>query len=231
MPPALVGRDASAVVAGMRTLGIGADIGTLFDCLIAGHQHRAVVLIDPQTGVYKQHCDDLSVAAHGRWLGLASVRAALAYGRLRELTPAAKALWYARLWADAAVRPIEPLHRLVLPAEASPAARTTAVAFEEVLAVRWATNPGVPFAFARAFVAAWLGVSEHRARTGIEDLRRLGVVQVVDRVPSPAGRATSLYLPGSRDGPLPEDAAVQLLIRKFNATEIDDARHGRLEDA
>ncbi len=152
-----LGRHLPAVLPALSALGIEGGVDQEFRCVLPGHGdgHRATVLRDPKTGLFKYRDAAARRGTRHRWLRLAHVRASVAYGYTRTLSGAEAALWYVKLWEETGVLPMPRLAYAPLFTRLEGDLEIVARAFAEVVGVRWCASPGVPVALTRPFVGAW----------------------------------------------------------------------------
>lgn len=240
----------SATAARCRALGVSATPLGTFRCVLAGHDHDARVH-PTAAGWWGYTCS----TGEGPY-GLAEVYAFQRYGDIRPVSATEALRWLERLDYDAGLLDREPVHLLV-PRDAPRAARRVADGIGLLIGLRaplrttpdgqegWAQAD--PFPLARAFAAAWCGVSEKVARTGIAQLEALGLIERVGLVEraAPGRRAILWRLPQGGDGhgadggdpppppeeppaatgdggPPDEDALISALIVAFDAEEVPE---------
>jgi hypothetical protein len=166
-------------------LDITASLGERFECILPGHEGHEARLHPIHGRGWRYECDV------GEELGLAEVRASLAYGQVRRRISAIEAaLWRARLECEAGLRTVE-LVLPELPAGASDPLCDVAQGWALLVALR----DTEPHPFARSFVAAWCDVSTDQARHAVRDLERLKVIRRVGTVRVGSHEAI-LWLPG-----------------------------------
>ena len=159
--------DRTAVQA--RALGIEVPLYSRFPCVLAGHDHDA--RLHPTTAGYWQYrCDGL-----GRGAGLADVRAFIAYGGERYISPLEAARWGERLDFEAQLR--YPLWLDVwLPDDCPEPAFVLAARMREFVGLRDARFAlAEPFVFAHEFAQAYCGLTADRVRAAKDWLERAGV--------------------------------------------------------
>jgi hypothetical protein len=171
--------------------GIAAPLGRNFSCPLPGHTGDASMYQDPQSGTWKLRC-----WCHDEWWTLAEARASLAYGKAHRLKNAESAVWYRRLWHEAALIQTMPVVLPSLPEEASAATRRVVAGFELLVGLRWLTHHGQPVPYTRAFAAAWSGVSEGTAGKAITAILESGCIRQVSECQVGA-RRFRLFLPAS----------------------------------
>lgn len=194
-------RDKTAARA--RALGIDAQPGCSFACVIAGHDHSAR-LHPTAKGFWQYRCDG---AAAG--YGLSEVRAFLGYGRVRKISKVEAARWGERLDHEAGLLDREPV-RLLVPRGASSAAKLIAASvglFVGLRNPRWPQDE--PFPFARDFARAYCGVSDDIARRGVRGLEANGLIERVGK----CGRAILWRLSREHRGATPPDGGCASLPR------------------
>jgi hypothetical protein len=161
-------RDETA--ARVQALGITSPLYKAFACVLSGHDHQARV--NPTTaGFWQYHCAGL-----GRGIGLAEVRAFVAYGRERHLSGVEAARWRERLDFEAQLRsPV--LLDVRLPEPCPDAARIVAGRMRVFVGLRDARFPlNESFVFAREFAQAYCELSPDRVRDALSWLERAGVI-------------------------------------------------------
>lgn len=151
-----------------RAAALGASVDTPFRCVIAGHEHEASLQWEGRFWLYR---------CPGRALGLADVRAAVAYGDVRAISPTEAQRWRDRLDYEAGL--LEPVGVVIeLPDDCGPSARRVSRGVALYLgtrARRGGFGPDEPFTFARRFCMAWCGLTNDQARDGVTELERRGV--------------------------------------------------------
>lgn len=159
-----------------------------FACVLPGHAGCTAELHRPRPhGYFLYRCPS-------PWSGgLADVCASQRYGNVRTLSGIEAARWRERLEFDAGIRAP---HNIVmkLPADASSAATRVAAGISLFLGLRdfgqWGTQP---WTFTRRFAMAYCGVSEDIARRGTAELRKHGVIVLVDALALGATRRAYLW--------------------------------------
>jgi hypothetical protein len=213
-----VGVDKVAVRA--AALGIPGPHEEGDTCVFRGHEHPAHLFYDGSHWSY--WCP-----ARDERLSLADVRAIDAYAsvpgnrdRPEEIPRPGRvevSRWAERLDHEAGLVERGSL-RLVLPDDLSATAKQVAGNLELLLALRgieWRDRDR--FTFARRFCAAWCGLSEDRARAGIEELRQRRLI-IRD---GKARRGTLCYRLGSFLEVFgSEDVVFELVARAFDAVEV-----------
>jgi hypothetical protein len=165
----------------LDALGVRAELFQAFPCVIPGHEHKARVNFTTfteasslRTGFWRWYCDGLS---HG--VGLAEVRAFIAYGEERSPSPTECARWRERLDLEAHL--LTPVPLVVELPEACPeAARIVAGWMRVFVGLRATRFPlDEPFVFAREFASAYCGLSTDVVRTAMSWLERASVIKRV----------------------------------------------------
>jgi hypothetical protein len=187
-----LGKRADVVEATIHAVwGINAPLGRNFPCVLPGHKGHASMYCDRQSGVWKVRC-----WCHDEWWTLAEARAALGYRRGRHLGNPERAVWYRRLWYDAALIEAVPVLLGPLPDDATEAAERVWTGFARLVGLRWLTHQGQPVPYTRAFAAAWSDVSPGTADKAINAALSSGLFrQVAER--RLGARRLRLFLPGS----------------------------------
>ena len=170
------GNDSGRTVAYARALGLPEVLGRPFECLLPGHDgHDAKLVCRGNTWRYR--CAEHTCE-------LAEVRAALAYGEVRDISNIEAARWRERLAYEAGLD--QPRAVPELPSDLSPLARRVGEGLLLFVGLRndemWDEQP---FVFARRFATAYCGVTEDEARRGVEELERKGVVRRCGKVGRP----------------------------------------------
>jgi hypothetical protein len=169
-----------AVTAAMATMGVHAQLGRKFSCILPGHGpdlNPSAAVVRGGDGVWRYF--DHHRKADPPTLTLAEVRASRGAGRVVRLDAPSQAQWYRRLFFEAGLLTIA-LPRLELPKGLSAAARVAAEGYALLLALR-ELGDGGPAPFTRRFAAAWCGVGEHQAGDAIAELRRARVFRTAGR--------------------------------------------------
>jgi hypothetical protein len=164
-------RDRTA--ARLKALGIVSPLFKSFPCLLPGHTHQARV--HPTTaGFWQYYCEGLR---EGR--GLAEIRAFVAYGEERDLSPVECVRWKELLDFEAhLLRPV-PID-MDVPEPCPDNARHVAGRMRLFVALRDARFPlSEPFVFARRFAMAYCGLSSDEIRAAINWLERAEVIKRV----------------------------------------------------
>lgn len=200
--PRRLGYDEGPVLAAMRALGIEAEVGEPFLCVLPGHEERnpsASVYRSDLTGLFMYHDWHAAKWDGPEWLELAEVRASIGYGTVRKFRKRSpeKARWYSRLFYEAGC--LEPV------AVAMPAVPSTepdyvhrvAHGFSLLVGLRLLTDPEVPAPFAAGFAGAWCQVNKKYAWKATARLLHLGVLEVATIEKSRQGRRMKLYRPGA----------------------------------
>jgi len=156
-----------------RALDVVAPLGETFPCVLPGHDDTGRIHPTKAPGrPWRYRCE-------GAALGLAEVRAATAYGRVRGgISGIEVALWRARLDKEAGL--LEPRPVLIaLPPTVLDATRKVALGLQLYLGLRDPAKLGGErsFTWARPFVMAWCGVSDQQAREAVWQLRCHGVLE------------------------------------------------------
>ncbi len=169
----------------LKALGLAisdeAPMSRACPCVIPGHDHQAGVNFTKFSragssagGCWRYYCNGLD---HG--VGLGEVRAFIAYGGRRTVSPLEAARWGELLDFEARLR--HPVHLdLELPDGGPPHAPVVASRMALFVGLRDARFPPTePFVFARPFAAAYCHLTEDQVRTSIEWLERAQVTQRV----------------------------------------------------
>jgi hypothetical protein len=173
-------RDGSAeesdrTAARVSALGIEAPLYKRFPCVLNGHEHLARVH-PTRCGFWQYRCEGLP-----RSVGLAEVRAMIAYGQERRISRLEAARWGERLDYEAAVRWPIPLD-VRLPEQCPEPALIVATWMRIFVGLRDTRfPPSEPFVFAREFAQAYCLLSPDRVRSAKDWLQRAGVVHRVGR--------------------------------------------------
>lgn len=141
-------------------------------CLLSAHCDR-----HPSAGLYRSTHGAWRYKCHGCGANLSIVELyATMTGQDDAITlggPTARA-WLLRLWHATGVIPAT-LQAPDTPSGTSGIAQVVAGGFALLAALRAADGPAAdPLPFTPSFAAAWCGLSEGRARVGVEELRELG---------------------------------------------------------
>jgi hypothetical protein len=181
--------DRVAVEAMAQALGIGAQLGRPFLCVLHPERHPSAALHRAESGDWLYH--DFHAHKYGgrEWLTLAQVRAIRA-GRTSRLSGPEHATWKLILLAEAGVLPQRSVPAPHLPPDTPPSIQHVSERFLFLLGCRWNYDHGDPAPFDRRFAAALAEVSERVARRAIEQLIRLNAISVAGM----DGR-TRLWLP------------------------------------
>jgi hypothetical protein len=172
-----------------------ATLGERFDCILPDHDHSAMLV--RREGYWKYRC------ASGTAFGLAEVFAFRAYGEVLRLSPVQIVRWRERLRYEAGL--VKPRPIPDLPTDLSASARRVGEGLRLFVGLRGEKWVEQPFPFARPFVMAYCDVTDERARRGVEELARRGVMR---RSGGTTGRAI-LWLPGWSSDPPPAVGGAQ----------------------
>lgn len=167
--------DRDETAARLRALGIESPLFKSFACVLPGHDHLARV--HPTTaGFWQYRCDGLD-----REVGLGGLRACIAYGYERRLSPLEAARWRERLDFEAYLRYPVPL-AVELPEQCPEAARIVAGKMRVFVGLRDARFPlDEAFVFARDFAKAYCDLSDDKVRASLSWLERAGVIYRVGK--------------------------------------------------
>jgi hypothetical protein len=164
------GEQRDETAARLRALGVTAPLYKRFPCVLAEHDHCARVYFTTE-GFWRYYCDHLA-----RGIGLAEVRAAIAYGRTRELSGVEAARWRERLDFEAGLR-IPVVLDVRLPESCPETVRVVAGAMRLFVGLRGGPFPlSEPFVFASEFAQAYCNLSAERVRPAKDWLERAGVI-------------------------------------------------------
>ena len=154
-----------------RALGIEVPIFKRFPCILAGHNHDAR-LHPTAAGYWQYRCEGLQ-----RGVGLAEVRAFIAYAGELYISSLEAARWSERLDYEAHLRyPIE--LNVQLPDGCPEPAAVLAARMREFVGLRDKRFPlAEPFVFAHEFAQAYCGLTAHEVRAGKDWLERAGVIR------------------------------------------------------
>jgi len=173
-------------------LGIAADLGHEFPCLLADDPDRLAV-VDPESLRYQllYRSDELK-----SWWSLAEVCASTVAGHpvdLGAFSGVRHARWWDRLRYQAGLLDV---HRrpLAIPDRASPAARRVAAGFELAYVLNALHHGDAPFAFSQRYAAEWCGLPVKVAAQAVRELVALGVLVIDGQLPT-RPRPTPLYVP------------------------------------
>jgi hypothetical protein len=176
----------TAARARVRALGITAPLGDRFACVLPGHDDTGRVHPPRTAGrQWRYQCERAT-------LGLAEVRAAIGYGRVRgRISGIEAALWWARLDHEAGLLQARAV-LIALDSAVPDATRRVALGLQLYLGLRDPAKLGgeQSFTWARPFVMAWCGepglppVTDQQAREAVWQLQRQGVLVPV---PDPNG--------------------------------------------
>lgn len=191
--------DPAAVEAALPVLGIRARIGQNFLCVAPGHNER-----NPSASVWAPHGRahrfyDFHRRDHELSWSLAELRAAQIGKRcLARLGDSVASRWYDRLFAEASVIDLPAIELPALPPGTPLHVERVRQGFNLLVRVRDSREPGEAMPFTRGFAGDWCGgISEHQTRNGIEELRRLRIMEKVAEHPAPGGcRPMDLFRPG-----------------------------------
>lgn len=178
-----------------RGLGLPEQFGEVFPCVLPGHTGHGAVLRATGSGYAAYACERLSFC-----LGFGELRASLGYGRTRQvakgdLTRAEAAIWHDRAKHEAGLVTARAMLDFPPPRRAAASVLRVFDGWRLLVGIRdeaiWGNQP---FAFARTFAAAWCGVTEKQARTGIADLEETGAAVRVS-TPRRGSRKPVLFQP------------------------------------
>jgi hypothetical protein len=148
-----------------------------FPCVLPGHDHKARATFTrfngggSSVGRWQYYCDGLT-----RGVGLAEVRAFLAYGDERRTSNLEAARWRELLDFEAGLRWPIPLD-VQLPECCPETARVLAGAMRVFVGLRDARFPlAEPFVFGGDFAPAYCGLSHDQVRAAKDWLERIGVI-------------------------------------------------------
>lgn len=184
------------VQAALSVLGIGVRLrdgrSAPFRCVLPGHgpdrAASASMWKSPTTGTWVYR--DWHGRGDQRALTLADVRASISVGQEVRLRGPERSYWYDRLFMEAGVLELS-VETPAVPRRCSAMARRVADGFALVQALRDARECGQPVPYTRKFASRWNGISEDVARSAIDELRRIGVLEhVADLSWGPGGRNT-----------------------------------------
>ncbi len=179
-PPSVTGRlcrdddgsigERDETAARLHALGIDTPLYKAFPCILKGHDHKARV--HNTTAKYPQYrCGQLKGG-----LGLAELRALLAYGDERRITSLEAARWRERLDWEAELRDPIPVE-VQLPEPCPRAAGIVAARMRLFVGLRDPRWPlSEPFVFAYDFAQAYCDLSGDRIRAAKSWLERAGVI-------------------------------------------------------
>jgi len=171
----------------VRVMGIEiSKIGEGFRCILPGHKdnHPSASLYQLENGAIAYR--DWHRKSEQVWLPLATVRAALAYGEVKQLNKGELAVWQTRLLIEADLIAPALVTLLPLPAGESETVREVYKGFRYLLACKWLREPNSPTAFTYRFAAAWCGVGVNQAGEAIKRLLALRIIKA-RRAPRRAG--------------------------------------------
>lgn len=172
-----------------KALGIAAPLGESFPCILPGHDDTAR-LHPTAKGFWHYRCE----GDDKRELGLAEVRAALAYGEVRRISRTEAARWRERLDHEAGVLAFREVP-IALNPRASDATRHVANGLRLFLGLRDARWGEQPFTWAREFVMAYCNVTDQQARDAVRTLEHEH--KAIERTGEKNGRAIVWRLGGS----------------------------------
>lgn len=169
-------RDETA--ARVRALGVDTPLHQSGPCVLHGQEHAARVVFatwkgreHPTAGRWHYYCDGLS-----KGIGLADVRAFIAYGGERRISNLEAARWRELLDFEAGLRLPVPL-KVELPEPCPEPARMVAGAMRLFVGLRDARFPlAEPFVFGGDFAPAYCGLSADQVRSAKDWLDRAGVI-------------------------------------------------------
>ena len=169
----------------MRLLGISAQIGQSFCCVLPGHEEAhpsAAIVFDKATESFRYHDFHGPKRGSPEWLSLAEVYAAQCGRRCaRRIFGVQAATWWARLANDARLVEVSPPALPALPSDAPQAPRRVAEGFALLLGLRAAHFGDLaPAPFSWRFASAWTGVSHRHAGAALTYLQRHGVMHKAD---------------------------------------------------
>lgn len=162
-------RDETA--ARLRALGIDGGLFERFPCVLPRHDHTAHVFFASRERYWLYACDGLT-----RGIGFGEVRAAIAYGAVREISSVQAARWRERLDFDAGLR--LPVALGVHSPERRPeSARIVAEKMCLLVGLRDERFPLTePFPFASDFARAYCDLTSDRVRAGKDWLEHERVI-------------------------------------------------------
>jgi hypothetical protein len=187
-PDGSVGVTVDATAARLRALDIdaGPDLARPepFSCVLPGHDDAARVH-STSRAFWHYECGDVS-------LGLAEVRACVAYGAVKRVSRVEAARWRERLDYDAGLLAARDVG-LPLPDVAADSTLKVGERLRLFLGLRDERWAGQPFTWARNFVMAYCDVTDSQAREAVWQLRQAGALTQAGK----SGRAI-LYRAGGR---------------------------------
>jgi hypothetical protein len=162
----------------LHALGIDTPLFKSFRCVLPGHDHKARATFtritgakSSNTGFWRYYCEGLR-----QGVGLAEVRAFIAYGEEQRLTNLEAARWRERLDFEADLRCPASVN-VQLPEPCPEAARIVAGKMRLFVGLRDARFPlNEPFVFAYDFAQAYCDLSGDQVRGGKDWLERAGVI-------------------------------------------------------
>lgn len=164
------GEPRDETLARLRALGIPAPLHKRFPCVLPGHDCTARVNF-ATAGYWQYRCDQLK-----RSIGLAEVRAFIAYRHERHLSGVEAARWRERLDFEAHLRYPIPLD-VQIPEPCPEPARIVAGGMRKLVGLRDRRFPSTePFIFASDFAQAYCDLSADQVRAGKDWLERAGVI-------------------------------------------------------
>jgi hypothetical protein len=187
------GLTAPDVARVLPALGITADLGEEFPCVLPSYEGTLSSVVDPESLRFQT----LYEGAPKTWLSLAEVFASVTARRVVDLTRTnvLHARWWERLRHEAGLLPLSVPH-LALPDRASPAAVIAAQGFALAWALKDRHHPGQPITFSRRFAADWCGLPERAAYSAIGELTALGAILPAGHTVTSGGpNAARTYLP------------------------------------
>jgi hypothetical protein len=154
-----------------RVEALGGSLDAPFRCLLHGHDHEARLRWSGR--FWRYACPDCD-------LGLAEVRAAVAYGEVRLISPIEAQRWRERLDHEAGLMAAPAEVRVVIADGCAKATLQAARGIALYLGLRASGGglaPEEPFTFARRFCMAWCGLTNQQAREAMSELKRSAAIK------------------------------------------------------
>jgi len=176
----------------LRALGISANIGQSFKCILPGHEEDkgSASIYKSDTGLYIYR--DWHKRDGKEIYFLPEVFAAIHYGKVVSLGKAEFSTWAIRLLVDLGLISPYPVNRKPLPKEVTPTVKKVYEGFCHLLGCKWLYSPGDSTPFSWRFAKAWCGVSQRKVGEAIQYLIKHGYIRIVKKERL-KGRETMLF--------------------------------------
>jgi hypothetical protein len=117
-------------------------------------------------------------------------------GNVSATRATAHAVWQLRLLYECGLIDPVDVALIPLPDHGLDSVRKAYEGFRLLCGLRWRAYPArEKVAFSPGFVALWCDMAVETAKTAVQALVSMGVIECVDTAPSAFGKAISLYLP------------------------------------